>query len=164
MHTPDGVVSSLHFTEMTMTIDEYHQTWDRVSPIMRALLVQVVEGLEANGLNQMIDEPMQAGDDEYRLQTILGRGDTFVCELRFTLHDGANHGSDGYGISLSRTGPESVLMGGWYPGNYTPEGFVQDPEVILGRLESFPVDEFVLGTLRSLEGAAKCHPELFEPA
>lgn len=147
-----------------MTVDEYNCTWDRVSPIMLALLQQVISGLEVNGLSQMVNAPTQAGDDEFRLQTILGRDDTFVCELRFTLHDGANHGSEGYGISLSRTGPEALLMGGWYPAQYGPHAFVADPQVILERLANFPVDEFVLSTLQSIAGLEKCHPGIFDPA
>lgn len=145
-----------------MTIDEYNQQWDRLSPVMLALLMRVIEGLEAKGLKQMIDAPMQAGDDEYRFQTLIGRDGKFVCELRFTLHDGANHDSEGYGISLSRTGPDALLMGGWYPAQYSPDAFVDDPSVILDRLETFPIDEFVLSTMKSIEGLEKCHPGIFD--
>ncbi len=114
----------------------YLAFWDGARPLMAAKLESIRIGL-AGKTDHRIGEVTAGGDEEYRLSVDLFRTDGLcVLNLDFTLLDAAvNGGEPGeVGISLSITGYESLVLGGYTPFVYSREMFTADVDEIAERI------------------------------
>lgn len=137
-----------------MKFEPYNAGWLRLSPIMKGKLAAVSAVLATAGI--IADEPTQAGDEEWWLDSTLTVDGRFVGYLQFTLHED-DEGDDLFGIGLRLFGSEAQVHGGWTPGNYTNEAYVP-LEQIEERLANMPIDDFLPFVTKSL-GIAITGPE-----
>jgi len=125
-----------------MDADRYLPVWARLEPIMRAKLLAIGEQLVIQMGLDPLQPPLEAGDEELRLDLNLNRAGTLIAGLEFTLFDGDVQDDEGFGLGIGCFGPDAEVLGGWYPGRYTEMAFTWDVEELLKRLEDeCPVEE-----------------------
>ncbi|GBG14602.1 transaldolase [Novimethylophilus kurashikiensis] len=131
-----------------MDLETYRKYWHAVSPrmleLMAALHAALADILPDEGLS--ITKPiLMTNADEWSVSMDIKQNssDASILGLDFKLLDGdIQDGDGGCGIALTLTGYTGLLMGGYYPGNYTPEAFTDDEAVLLERVEGLPLDRF----------------------
>jgi hypothetical protein len=126
-----------------MDWNEYEPYWTRVKPLMMAKLEALKARLEGK-TPYTLGNIFQCGDEEFRLSLDLRLDDITVLGVDFILLDADCNGAEsGVGVKLDLVGYGGLMLGGYAPGNVTPEGFTTDLADIAERVENLDVEQLV---------------------
>ncbi|MEX3983911.1 hypothetical protein AB4Y45_33540 [Paraburkholderia sp. EG287A] len=130
-----------------MDWNEYEPYWKRVEPLMTAKLEALKQQLEGK-TQYTLSNIVTGGDEEFRVSFDLRRDHVTVLGIDFILLDaGCNGAETGVGVKLDLIGYGALMLGGYAPGNFTPEGFTTDLDEVAARVENLDVEqlaEFIL--------------------
>lgn len=125
---------------------QYVEVWAAVKPAMQAKLASIANALSEclpRGLN--VDAPfVDEACDEFKVVLNVKQADTTVLGMDFTLVDaGMRDDEEGVNVSLPIIGPGGLVLGGYYPLNWTSEVWTSDVDEIERRVAALDVGSFV---------------------
>ncbi|MBC8741895.1 hypothetical protein F6X40_35695 [Paraburkholderia sp. UCT31] len=130
-----------------MDLAGYNVFWNEAQPAMTAKL-ETLSALLRESTSLNVSKAYEAGDEEFRMVVDLtdSRGVT-VLSIEFTLGDSdvrdssTSDGEAGVSVSMSLTGFGALVLGGYYPFNYSDEAFTSDVSEMLSRIEALDCAE-----------------------
>lgn len=129
-----------------MELQAYQPYWDALYPTMKAKMAELyalVSSVLPDGFTA--SEPVDMLDaDEFGISLDIRHvsNEAVALALDFKVLDSDMHGGDeGVGVALSFTGYGGLVMGGYYPGNYTPEAFTTDMDLLQQRVSAVPIQQ-----------------------
>ncbi|WP_087864764.1 hypothetical protein [Comamonas thiooxydans] len=136
-----------------MQVEDYTKLWAEVHPGMLAHMKDMHQllapHLPSQGLT-ITDPVIDTKGDEFRVTMDIKKGQHVVIGMDYCLVDAMyQEGGDdeyqegldlGVGVKLELIGYGGLAMGGYFPGNFTPEVWTADVQQILLRVEATPVN------------------------